>query len=36
MNSFKNLIFKMRLQIIYIYMHKEDFALNNLQWVDMP
>ena len=31
--SFKN-IYKIRLQIIYIInMHKEDLALNNLQWL---
>ena len=29
---FKNVIYKMRLQIIYsIYMYKEDLELNNLQ-----
>ena len=34
--SFKNDIYKMYLQIIYlylIYMYKEDLALNNLQWL---
>ena len=34
--SFKNVIYKMCLQIIYIYvicMYKEDLALNNLQWL---
>ena len=31
---FKNVIFKMCLEIIYlIYMYKEDLALNNLQWL---
>ena len=31
---FKNIIFKMCLEIIYlIYMYKEDLALNNLQWL---
>ena len=30
--SFKNVIYKMNLQIIYIiYMYKEDLSLNNLQ-----
>ena len=33
LGSFKNIINKMPLQIIYIiYMNKEDLALNNLQW----
>ena len=32
--SFKNVINKISLQIIYlIYMYKEDMALNNLQWM---
>ena len=32
--SYKNIIYKMYLQIIYlIYMYKEDLALNNLQWL---
>ena len=35
--SFKNVVNKMCLEIIYlIYMYKEDLALNNLQWFDMP
>ena len=34
LGSFKNVINKMCLQIIYlIYMYKEDWALNNLQWL---
>ena len=34
LGSFKNVINKMCLQIIYlIYMYKEDLALNNLQWL---
>ena len=32
--SFKDVIYKMSLEIIYlIYMYKEDLALNNLQWL---
>ena len=32
--SFKNVTFKMRLEITYLlYMHEEDLALNNLQWL---
>ena len=32
--SFKTVIFKMCLEIIYlIYIYKEDLALNNLQWL---
>ena len=32
--SFKNVIYKMYLEIIYlIYMYKQDLALNNLQWL---
>ena len=31
---FKNVIYKMCLEIIYlIYMYKKDLALNNLQWL---
>ena len=30
---FKNIFKKMCLQIISIYMYKEDLALNNLQWL---
>ena len=34
MSSFKNVIIKIRLQIIYlIYMYKQDLSLNNLQWL---
>ena len=34
LGSFKNVINKMYLQIIYlIYMYKEDLALNNQQWL---
>ena len=34
LGSFKNIINKMCLQIIYlIYMYKEVLALNNLQWL---
>ena len=34
MSLFKNVIYKMRLEIIYIiYMYKKDLALNNLQWL---
>ena len=33
-NSFKNVINKMYLQIIYlIYLYKQHIALNNLQWL---
>ena len=33
LGSFKNVINKMYLQIIYlIYMYKEELVLNNLQW----
>ena len=35
-DSFNNVIYKMSLQIIYvylIYMYKQNFALNNLQWL---
>ena len=33
-DSFKNIIYKMCLEIIYIiYIYKEDLALNNLQWL---
>ena len=32
--SFKNIIYKMCLEIMYlIYMYKKDFAFNNLQWL---
>ena len=33
--SFKNVIYEMCLEIIYliIYMYKKDLALNNLQWL---
>ena len=32
--SFKNIVYKMCLQIIYlIYVYKENLALNNLQWL---
>ena len=32
--AFKNVIDKMRLEIIYlIYMYKKDLALNNQQWL---
>ena len=30
---FKNVIYKMCLQIYLVYMYKEDLALNNLQWL---
>ena len=34
LGSFKNIINKMCLQIIYlIYMYKKDLALNNLSWL---
>ena len=34
LGSFKNVINKMYLEIIYlIYMYKEDLTLNNLQWL---
>ena len=34
LSSFKNVIYKMCLEIIYlIYMSKEDLLLNNLQWL---
>ena len=37
LGSFKNVIYKMCLEIIYlIYMYKKDLALNNLQWFYMP
>ena len=33
-DSFKNLIYKMCLEMIYlIYVYKEDLALNDLQWL---
>ena len=33
-DSFKNVIYKMCLEIIYlIYMYKKDLALHNLQWL---
>ena len=33
-DSFKNVIYQMYLNIIYlIYMYKEDLALNNLKWL---
>ena len=35
--SFKNVIYKMCLEIIYlIYMSKDDLPLNNLQWLICP
>ena len=32
--SFKNIVYKMSLEIIYlIYVYKKDLALNNIQWL---
>ncbi len=33
LGSFKNVINEMCIQIIYVYLYKEDLALNNLQWL---
>ena len=34
LHSFKDVIYKMCLEILYLlYMYKEDLALNNLQWL---
>ena len=33
-STFKNVIYKMSIEIIFfVYMYKEDLALNNLQWL---